>query len=230
MASATPASRSTDRAPVPVHAEPLTVLWERTGSRPGGLTAEEVRQRRGTAAVRTEGSRTMAVLGELVESVVEPLQLLLVVVGVLSAIFGELRDAVAIFTVIVLVSAVEATSEVRAKRALRALRELSAPDALVRRAGLAQAVPVGALVVGAVLLVGAGGVVAADARVTGADGLAADESRLTGEPAAAAKGTEPVAADAPLAERSSVLHAGTAVVAGAGEGVVVALGDETEIG
>ena len=47
---------------------------------------------------------------------------------------------------------------------------------------------------------------------------------------AAAKGAEPVDADAPLAERSSLLHAGTAVVAGAGEGVVVALGDDTEIG
>ena len=63
-----------------------------------------------------------------------------------------------------------------------------------------------------------------------ADGLAADESRLTGEPVAAAKGREPVDADAPLAERSSLLHAGTAVVAGAGEGVVVALGADTEIG
>ena len=119
MASATPASRPADGAPaVPVHAEPLAALWERTGSRPGGLTPEEVEQRRGTAAVRTEGSRTMAVLGELVESVVEPLQLLLVVVGVLSAIFGELRDAIAIFAIIALVSAVEAISEVRAKRAL----------------------------------------------------------------------------------------------------------------
>ena len=92
------------------------------------------------------------------------------------------------------------------------------------------AVPVGALVVGDVLLVEAGSVVAADARVVEADGLATDESRLTGEPVAAAKGPEPVDADTPLAERSSVLHAGTAVVAGAGEGVVVALGDETEIG
>src|SRR4051812_49619704 len=231
MASATPASRSTDRAPVvPVHAEPLTVLWERTGSRPGGLTAEEVRQRRGTAAVRTEGSRAMAVLGELVESVVEPLQLLLVVVGVLSAIFGELRDAIAIFAIIALVSAVEAISEVRAKRALRALRDLSAPNALVRRAGTVAAVPLDALVIGDVLLVEAGSVVAADARVVEADGLATDESRLTGEPVAAAKGPDPVAADAPLADRSSVLHAGSAVVAGAGEGVVVALGEDTEIG
>src|SRR6188472_1835847 len=231
MASATPASRPAGRAPaVRVHAEPLGLVWERTGSRSGGLTPEEVEQRRGTAAVRTKRSPTRAVLEELVESVVEPLQLLLVAVGVLSAIFGELRDAIAIFAVIALVSAVEAISEVRAKRALRALRDLSAPTALVRRAGTAAAVPVDKLVIGDVLLVEAGSVVAADARVVEADGLATDESRLTGEPVAAAKGPEPVDADAPLAERSSLLHAGSAVVAGAGEAVVVALGDDTEMG
>ena len=230
MPSATCAASRVGRASaVPVHAEPQAVVWERTGSRPTGLRPEDVAQRR-TAAVRTERGNTSVVFGEIVESVVEPLQLLLVVVGVLSAIFGELRDAIAIFSVIVLVSAVEAISEVRAKRALKALRDLSAPNAVVRRGGVAEAVPVGALVVGDVLLIEAGSVVAADARVVEADGLATDESRLTGEPVAAAKGPEPVSVEAPLAERSSVLYAGTAAVAGAGEGVVVALGDETEIG
>ena len=92
------------------------------------------------------------------------------------------------------------------------------------------AIPVDALVIGDVLLVEAGSVVAADARVIEADGLATDESRLTGEPVSAAKGPEPVAAGAPLAERSSVLYAGSAVVSGAGEGVVVAVGADTEIG
>ncbi len=222
-------SRGARATAVPVYAEPLAVVWERVASRPGGLEPEEIAQRR-TDAVQTGRGGAAAALGEIVESVLEPLQLLLVLVAVLSAIFGELRDAIAIFSVIVLVSAVEAISEVRAKRALRALRELSAANALVRRAGVAVAVPVGALVVGDVLLVEAGSVVAADARVVEADGLVTDESRLTGEPVAAAKGPEPVNADAPLAERSSVLHASTAVVAGAGEGVVVALGDETEIG
>ena len=231
MTRATPTARRADRAPVvPAHAETLAALWERTDSRPGGLTSEEVEERRGTAVVRTEGSQTMAVLGELVEAVVEPLQLLLVAVGVLSAIFGELRDAIAIFAVIALVSAVEAISEVRAKRALRALRNLSAPNALVRRAGTVATIPVEALVIGDVMLVEAGSVVAADARVVEADGLATDESRLTGEPVAAAKGPDPVAADVPLAERSSVLHAGSAVVSGAGEGLVVAVGPDTEIG
>jgi Ca2+-transporting ATPase len=231
MASATPASRPADPAPAaPVHAEPLAALWERTGSRPDGLTPEEVARRPGTAAARPQRSPAAAVFGEVLESVVEPLQLLLVAVGVLSAIFGELRDAIAIFVIIALVAAVEAISEVRAKRALRALRDLSAPNALVRRAGAVRTIPVDELVIGDVLLVEAGSLVAADARVVEADGLATDESRLTGEPVAAAKGPEPVDAGAPLAERSSLLHAGTAVVAGVGEGVVVALGPDTEIG
>src|SRR5689334_6734972 len=224
MASATRAPRSVD--PVPAHAEPVATVWERTGSRPGGLTPEEVAQRPAPAAERPEQSQVAAVLEEVVESLAEPLMLLLILVGVLSAIFGELRDAIAIFIVIVLIGAVEAISEVRAKRALRALRELSAPTAVVRRAGAAEAVPVGAVVLGDVLLVEAGTIVAGDARVVQADGLAADESRLTGEPLSAAKGPEPVAEDAPLAERSSLLHAGTAVVAGVGEGVVVALGQD----
>ena len=120
------ASVHAEPAAVPVHAEPPVVVWELTGSRPGGLRPEEVAQRRTAAAVRTERGNTRAVLGEVCESVLEPLQLLLVVVGVLSAVFGELRDAIAIFSVIVLVSAVEAISEVRAERALQALRDLSA--------------------------------------------------------------------------------------------------------
>ena len=109
------------------HAESLDVLWERFGSRPSGLTPPEVARRHSTTVRRAEGSRVAAVLGELIESVVEPLQLLLIAVGVLSAIFGELRDAIAIFVVIALVSAVETISEIRAKRALQALRDLSAP-------------------------------------------------------------------------------------------------------
>ena len=106
-----------------------------------------------TATARSEGSQAGAILKELAESLAEPLMLLLIAVAVLSAIFGELRDAIAIFIVIVIIGAVEAISEVRAKRALRALRDLSAPNALVRRAGAVEAVPPGGLVIGDVLLV-----------------------------------------------------------------------------
>jgi P-type Ca2+ transporter type 2C len=230
MALATPGWSAERTLAVPVHAQPVEVLWERFGTLPSGLTPPEVARRRSPTAGRGRHRGAAAVLGELIESLVEPMQLLLIAVGVLSAIFGELSDAIAIFAVIGLVSAVEAISEIRAKRALEALRDLSAPAALVRRAGVVRGVPVDALAIGDVLIVEAGSVVAADARVVEADGLAADESRLTGEPGPAVKGREPVDPDAPLAERSSLLHAGTAVVAGAGEAVIVALGGDTEIG
>jgi P-type Ca2+ transporter type 2C len=231
MGSATPASRPAERAPaVPIHAEPLEAVWASTDSRPGGLTVEELASRGRVTSSRPEESRAKVIVEELAESLTEPLMLLLFAVAVLSAIFGELRDAIVIFGVIVVIGAVEAIAEVRAKRSLEALRDLSAPNALVRRAGVIRAVPVGDLVIGDVLVVEAGTLVPADARVSAADGLAADESRLTGEVLSAAKGPEPVAAGTALAERSSVLHAGTAVVAGAGEGVVVALAEDTEIG
>ena len=218
------------RPDAPVHAVPVARLWERAGTRPSGLTPAEAERRRARHALARERGRGALLLEELAESLVEPLQLLLIAVGVLSAVFGDVRDAIAIFAIIGLVAAVEATSEVRAARALRALRDLSAPTARVRREGAVRSVAPDALVVGDLLVVAAGDVVAADARVVESDGLAVDESALTGEPVTAAKGPEPVPAGAALADRSSMVYAGTAAVAGSGAALVVAVGPDTEVG
>ena len=169
-------------------------------------------------------------LEELAESLREPLQLLLIAVGVLSAVFGEVSDAVAIFAVIVAVALTETISEWRAGRAIAALRSLSAPTARVLRDGVAAELPTARLVPGDVLLVEAGDLVAVDARVLAADGLRAEESSLTGEPVPVGKNAAPVPSGTHLAERSSMLYAGTAVVAGEGRALVVAVGGDTELG
>ncbi len=70
---------------------------------------------------------------ELLESLREPLQLLLIGVGVLSIIWGEVRDGVAIFVIILAVASIKTWSERRARRALDALQRLFAPHARVRR-------------------------------------------------------------------------------------------------
>jgi Ca2+-transporting ATPase len=188
-----------------------------------------------TATSRVSGvavglARVSRVTAALIESLSEPLQLMLIVVGVLAAVFGQLRDAVAIFVIIALVAAVEAISEARAGHALQALRDLSAPTARVRRDGRSRTVPTGEVAIGDVLELSAGDVIAADARVITATGLRVDESALTGEPVSASKGPAPAAADAPLAERAAMLYAGTAVVAGAGTALVTAVGPKSEIG
>src|SRR5207247_2481165 len=91
-------------------------------------------------------------------------------------------------------------------------------------------VPAERVVPGDVLVLDPGAVVAADARVLSAAGLSADESALTGEPVAAAKGPSPVAPGTPLAARSSMVYAGTAIVGGSGTAVVVTTGRASELG
>lgn len=137
-----------------------------------------------TAADRKADS----LLAELVESVTEPLQLLLIAVGVLSAVFGQLSDAAAIFVVIVVI---ETTTDLRASRAIDALRSLSASGARVTRGGQVVEVPAAEVVPGDLLVIEAGDVVAADARVLAARGMRVDESSLTGESQPVGKGRDP---------------------------------------
>ncbi len=212
----------------PWHAQPAGDALEALNSVPTGLTSAEA-ERRLPAPVPTR-HRVPHWLAELGESVVEPLQLLLIAVGVLSAIFGEVSDAIAIFVVIGAVATIETLTELRAGRAINALKQLSAPTARVLRDGNPTEVPAATVVAGDVLVVEAGDLPAADARVLTATGLRVDESTLTGEAQAVGKGPDPVAEGAPLAERTSMLYAGTAVLAGAGRLVVTAAGPDSELG
>jgi Ca2+-transporting ATPase len=191
---------------------------------------EAARRRERFGPNRLSEEERKSPLAELVESLREPLQLLLIAVGVLSAIFGELRDAIAIFVIIGAVAAIETLTELRARRALEALRRLAAPTGRVLREGRVRELPVEELVPGDVVALEAGDVVPADCRVRQASGLAADESALTGEAVPAAKSEAPVATEAPLAERRSMLYAGTAVVSGEGHALVVATGRSTVLG
>jgi len=213
------------------HALPAASVAAEQGSGPDGLTSSEAAAR--VAAYgpnRVRPRKREPVLAELLESFVEPLQLLLIAVAVLSAVFGEVRDALAIAAAVLLVAALETFSEVRAARAIDALDRLAAPRAHVVRDGVRQDVPAEDLVRGDLLAVQAGDLVGADARVVVAAGLRVDESLLTGEAEPVGKGPATVSAGVPLAERSSVLHAGTQVLSGEGRAVVVATGSGTEAG
>jgi P-type E1-E2 ATPase len=83
---------------------------------------------------------------------------------------------------------------------------------------------------GDIVLLEAGDKVPADLRVIEARGLAAQEAILTGESVPVEKGQTPVAADAALGDRRSMLWSGTLVTQGTARGLVVATGQATEIG
>src|SRR5260370_37727390 len=76
-----------------------------------------------------------------------------------------------------------------------------------------------------------GDLVPADARLMQTIDFASEEAALTGESNATVKdGREPLADDAPLAERSTMVFLGTTVVRGKGRALVVGTGPRTELG
>jgi Ca2+-transporting ATPase len=168
---------------------------------------------------------------ELLEELTEPMVLLLLGTGVLYAIWGEARDAITIFAVILTLAGVELANEMRSKKALSLLRKLAEPTCLVRRAGQPIEVPIDAVVPGDVILLQAGRRVSADARLIEGYGLAADESMLTGESVPVDK--DPMRAlpsETVLAERTNMVYSGTLITRGRGLAVVTATGPATEMG
>jgi len=120
--------------------------------------------------------------------------------------------------------------EGKAEKAMDAIRHMLAPHANVIRGGERISIEGKQLVPGDVVLLEAGDKVPADLRMLTAHGMSVQEAILTGESMPVEKHIEPVAADAPLGDRSCMAFSGTLVTAGQGKGVVVATGGSTEIG
>jgi magnesium-transporting ATPase (P-type) len=139
-------------------------------------------------------------------------------------------DTGVILAVVIVNAVIGYVQEGRAEQAMDAIRGMLAPRSAVLRDGRRISVDAAELVPGDIVLIEAGDRVPADLRVIVARGLKAEEAILTGESVPVDKGTEPVAEDAALGDRTSMLFSGTLVAAGAGRGVVAATGIDTQIG
>ena len=196
-----------------------------------GLTSGEARKRlEHVGPNRLSEERPVTFWRVAREEISEPMILLLLAVGVIYALTGELRDAVAIFCIIAAITFVEVYNEYRAKAAIALLPKLSAPSAPVVRDGVSMNVPVDFLVPGDIVLLSPGERVPADLRLLEAIGLRIDESSLTGESAPASKEIAVLPMETELGDRRNMAYAGTLIRAGKGRGVVVATGTSTEIG
>ncbi|MFT3769969.1 MAG: HAD-IC family P-type ATPase [Minicystis sp.] len=147
-----------------------------------------------------------------------------------SVLLGDVLEAAAITGVVGSNIAIGYFTEQRAEELLHAWGELHAERARVLRQGREVTIDAAAVVPGDVLVLRAGEAVAADARVVRAIELTADESTLTGESEPAEKGTDEVPEGATVADRSSMVFAGTVIASGSGLGVVTATGERTELG
>jgi Ca2+-transporting ATPase len=157
--------------------------------------------------------------------------LILLSATVISGFLGHTLEAVVITVIVLFAVLLGFIQEHRASRALEALRKMAAPTAHALRDGEETAIPARDLVPGDVVLLRAGDRVPADARVIEAINLSVDEASLTGESAAVDKTTARFDdAGLSLGDRRNMTYAGTLVVHGRGQAVVVATGMSTEFG
>ena len=138
-------------------------------------------------------------------------------------------DAVLVLIVILANALLSAAQEVTARRTLRRLLTVSAVRVRVHRTDGSRLTSAEELVAGDVVSFETGDAVPADCRIISGSGLEMDESTLTGESTPVAKSADPTLAVA-VADRTSMVYAGTTVAAGTATAVVVATGRSTEAG
>lgn len=158
--------------------------------------------------------------------------LIYVLIGA-AVVTGALQhwvDTGVILAVVLANAVIGFIQEGKAEAAIAAIRGMLAPRAGVLRDGHRISVDGADLVPGDIVMLEAGDKVPADLRVLDARGLAAQEAILTGESVPVEKDGSPVASDAALGDRRSMLWSGTLITQGTARGLVVATGEATEIG
>ncbi|MEQ9618826.1 MAG: cation-transporting P-type ATPase [Deltaproteobacteria bacterium] len=155
---------------------------------------------------------------------------LLTVAAIISILFGDWPEGIAIIAVILINTAIGFFTEIRAVRSMEALYKLVRIDAKIRREGNVKVLPSEQIVPGDIVILEAGDIVPADLRIIKASNIESSESSLTGESVPVGKNTEAVSEDTPIADRTNMLFMSTPITKGRGEGVVTATGLNTEIG
>ncbi|MFH1043996.1 MAG: cation-translocating P-type ATPase [Pseudomonadota bacterium] len=156
--------------------------------------------------------------------------IILLIATVLSALLGEIVDAVIIFVIVLFCAALSFVQEYRADQALNALKRMLAHTITVLRDGIEIRIPSHELVPGDIMLIEAGDRIPADARLAEVHSLKCDEAALTGESFAVEKSLKLLPLDAAIGDRCNVVFTGTTVTYGRGKAIVTSTGMNSEFG
>ncbi|OGY22354.1 MAG: hypothetical protein A2126_04000 [Candidatus Woykebacteria bacterium GWB1_45_5] len=143
---------------------------------------------------------------------------------------SDLIESCLILAIVLLMATLGFIQEYRAEQAIEALKKLLAYKAKVLREGKEHLIDTAYLVPGDVVILEEGLRVPADIRLVQVAALQTNEASLTGESSSVVKQAEPISGLLEIADQNNMVFSGTVVVSGRGVGVVVATGDNTEIG
>ncbi len=208
-----------------------TILSLLQSNQEQGLAQEEAEQRLvrfGPNVLTTKAGKSKLV--RFLLQFHQPLIYILIVSGIITAFLQEWVDSGVIFGVVIANGIIGYIQEAKAESSLAALARTMIAEATVLRSGGKQRIDSTQLVPGDLVLLTAGDRVPADMRLLHCRDLQVAESALTGESVPVVKDIMSLSEDTPLAERSNMAYASTMVTYGQARGIVIATGDQTEVG
>lgn len=210
----------------------ITDIFASLKSSPQGLSADEARTR-----LRINGANVLAekrkstIIERFFGKLLNPLIVLLLIAGFISAAFGQTSD----FLIIVIITFVSITMDVyqesSAEGAAERLRKRVSLTATVLRDGIKKEIPLRDIVSGDTVFVSVGDIIPADCRLLTSRDLLVDQSTLTGESYPQEKQSDAeISATAAVIDRTNCLFMGTNVVTGEGTAIVISTGGATQLG
>jgi P-type Mg2+ transporter len=211
---------------------PIDEFMAELKTSPQGLSEDEAQRRLSIYGFNELAKKKKhLVIVEYLLSFKNPLAIMLILAGTISAIVGEMTNASLIFIIVVISSLLDFYQEYKAEKAAEMLKEKVATTTAVIRNGSKHDVKLAEIVPGDVVLLSAGSLIPADARVIKTNDLSVDQSALTGESFPVTKTAEPYEKKAgDITEWSNCLFMGTSVVSGSATAVIVKTGSGTEYG
>ena len=197
-----------------------------------GLSENEARQRQDIYGLNQLTDRPLESPWKILwEQFTATVVVVLIVAAVVSAVLGEYKDAIAIFSIVVFNAILGFRQEYQAEQAIAALKKLAVPTVKVRRDGILEQLSARELVPGDIVLLESGNLVPADCRLLESTNLRTSEASLTGESEPIDKFAQRIAtANLPLAERQNMAYMGTVISYGRALAVVTETGMKTELG
>ncbi len=192
------------------------------------LEVEERRERFGHNAIKQRKGP-----GPLIRFLMEfhqPLVYILLAAALITALLQEWVDSAVIMGVVLVNAIIGFVQEAKALKAIDALARAMTSEATVLRGGERKIVSSTLLVPGDVVFLQSGDKIPADVRLLTCREVRVDESTLTGESVPTKKFVHPLDRDTVLADRRNMVYSSTLVTNGTATGVVVGIGDDTEIG
>jgi len=210
----------------------VSSVLSKLNTNPNGLKQAEVEKRLGQYGpnqVAKEKRRTW--LMRLWDNIKNPLVILLITLGIISYLTGDLRGTIVILLMVILGIVLRYVQESRADKAAEKLKAMVSTTTSVVRDGKHQEIPLAELVPGDIVTFSAGDMIPADVRVITAKDLFINQAALTGESLPVEK-TPAAVVDAtqnPL-DMQDICFLGSNIESGTGTAVVVQTGSGTYFG